>query len=31
VQLVTSDAHTGLTAAIGSILLGASWQRCRVH
>ena len=31
VQLVTSDAHTGLKAAIGSILLGASWQRCRVH
>jgi putative transposase len=31
VQLVTSDAHTGLKAAIGSVLLGASWQRCRVH
>jgi putative transposase len=31
VQLVTSDAHTGLKAAIGSTLLGASWQRCRVH
>jgi putative transposase len=31
VQLVTSDAHTGLKAAISSILLGASWQRCRVH
>jgi transposase-like protein len=31
VQLVISDAHTGLKAAIGSVLLGASWQRCRVH
>jgi putative transposase len=31
VQLVTSDAHTGLKAAVGSILLGASWQRCRHH
>ncbi len=27
VQLVTSDAHTGLKAAIGSVLLGAAWQR----
>jgi hypothetical protein len=26
VQLVISDAHTGLRNAIGSILLGASWQ-----
>ncbi len=31
VQLVTSDAHTGLKAAVGSILLGAAWQRCRAH
>jgi putative transposase len=31
VQLVISDAHEGLKAAIASILLGASWQRCRVH
>jgi putative transposase len=31
VQLVTSDAHTGLKAAAESILLGASWQRCRIH
>jgi putative transposase len=31
VQLVTSDAHTGLKTAIESILLGASWQRCRIH
>ena len=27
VQLVISDAHTGLKAAVGSVLLGASWQR----
>lgn len=31
VQLVTSDAHEGLKAAIGQVLTGASWQRCRVH
>src|SRR3712207_3437557 len=31
VQLVISDAHTGLKAAIGAVLLGAAWQRCRVH
>jgi len=31
VQLVISDAHTGLKAAIGSVFLGAGWQRCRVH
>lgn len=31
VQLVISDAHEGLKAAIGSVLIGASWQRCRVH
>jgi putative transposase len=31
VQLVTSDAHTGLKTAVGSILLGAAWQRCRIH
>jgi transposase-like protein len=31
VSLVTSDAHTGLTAAIASALPGASWQRCRTH
>src|SRR3954465_13106488 len=29
VQLVISDAHPGLVAAIGSALPGASWQRCR--
>src|SRR6185312_15250931 len=31
VQLVVSDAHTGLVAAIGAVLPGASWQRCRTH
>src|SRR6266581_4355110 len=31
VQLVTSDAHGGLKAAIAAVLQGASWQRCRVH
>jgi hypothetical protein len=29
--LVVSDAHTGLKAAIGAVMAGASWQRCRVH
>ena len=31
VQLVISDAHTGLKAAINAVLIGSSWQRCRVH
>jgi putative transposase len=31
VQLVISDAHTGLKAAIGAVMAGAAWQRCRVH
>ncbi|GAB2700976.1 IS256 family transposase [Thalassiella azotivora] len=31
VQLVISDAHEGLKGAIASVLLGTSWQRCRVH
>jgi putative transposase len=31
VQLVVSDAHPGLVAAVGSALPGASWQRCRTH
>jgi transposase-like protein len=31
VQLVISDAHSGLKAAIEAIFHGASWQRCRVH
>ena len=31
VQLVTSDAHQGLRAAVFAVLHGAGWQRCRVH
>jgi putative transposase len=31
VALVTSDAHPGLVAAIGTTLPGAAWQRCRTH
>ncbi len=31
VELVTSDAHRGLTAAIRRHFQGASWQRCQVH
>jgi putative transposase len=30
-QLVISDAHSGLKAAISAVLLGAAWQRCRVY
>ncbi|MCU1617464.1 MAG: transposase mutator type [Frankiales bacterium] len=30
-QLVISGAHAGLKAAIAAVLLGAGWQRCRVH
>jgi len=31
VELVVSDAHAGLAAAIGKHLQGVAWQRCRVH
>jgi len=31
VQLVISDHHSGLRNAIDTVLLGAAWQRCRVH
>jgi putative transposase len=31
VQLVVSDAHEGLKAAIAAVLPGACWQRCRTH
>jgi putative transposase len=31
VRLVISDAHEGLKGAIEAVLLGTSWQRCRVH
>jgi transposase-like protein len=28
---VISDHHLGLTKAIATVMLGSSWQRCRVH
>jgi len=31
VRLVTSDAHQGLKSAVEAVLVGSSWQRCRVH
>lgn len=31
VELVISDAHKGLKAAIARTFVGASWQRCRTH
>jgi transposase-like protein len=31
VRLVISDAHEGLRASIEKVMLGAAWQRCRVH
>jgi putative transposase len=31
VALVVSDAHEGLKQAIGAVLTGAAWQRCRTH
>ena len=31
VKLVTSDSHQGLKSAVEAVLVGASWQRCRVH
>ncbi len=31
VRLIVSDAHVGLTKAVGRIFQGSSWQRCRVH
>ena len=31
VELVTSDDHAGLRAAIGRHFQGAAWQRCQVH
>ncbi len=31
VRLVISDQHRGLTAAVGKVLPGVAWQRCRVH
>ena len=31
VRLVISDAHRGVVEAVHQQLLGAAWQRCRVH
>jgi putative transposase len=31
VALVISDDHAGLVNAIGAVLPGAAWQRCRTH
>ncbi len=31
VRLVISDAHEGLRSSIERVMLGAAWQRCRVH
>ena len=31
VELVVSDAHGGIKAAISTVLSGSSWQRCRTH
>ena len=31
VHLVISDAHEGLKGAVGKVVYGASWQRCRTH
>ena len=31
VELVISDAHGGIKAAIAQVLAGSSWQRCRTH
>jgi len=31
VRLVVSDAHAGLKEAIETVMLGAAWQRCKVH
>jgi len=30
-QLVISDHHRGLMNAIDTVMVGATWQRCRVH
>jgi putative transposase len=30
-KLVISDAHAGLKKAIAEVLLGTTWQRCKVH
>jgi putative transposase len=30
-KLVVSDAHSGLVKAIREVLVGTTWQRCKVH
>ena len=30
-RLVTSDSHLGLKQAVAEVLVGATWQRCRVR
>lgn len=30
-RLVISDPHQGLKGAIAAVMIGAAWQRCRVH
>jgi putative transposase len=31
VKLVITDAHGGLVKAVETVLVGATWQRCKVH
>lgn len=31
VRLVISDHHLGLKEAVAEVMIGAAWQRCRVH
>ena len=31
VRLAISDHHLGLKAAVATVMIGAAWQRCRVH
>jgi len=31
VRLTISDQHLGLRAAVEAVMVGAAWQRCRVH
>ncbi|GAA4998446.1 IS256-like element IS1553 family transposase [Yinghuangia aomiensis] len=31
VRLVLSDSHAGLVKAVRTVMIGAAWQRCRVH
>ncbi|MFD8719095.1 transposase [Streptomyces sp. NPDC059629] len=31
VRLVVTDQHAGRIAAVRKVMLGAAWQRCRLH